>query len=192
MNAGLTRKEEIRRVAARMFYENGYAGTSMRDLARGVGINQSALYHHYSNKLGLLFDIMRQGQIDLTMAVQQETVSATTTFEAINAFISTHIRLSLTKRGESGLGMEMRHLEEPERLELRKLNKEFIELLREIMTRGVREGVLRPCNVRFVSLMLLNSATFTAAWFDPNGTLTVDEMIDIFMDQVWSGLLKDK
>lgn len=192
MNHGLSRKEEIRRVAARMFFAKGYAATSMRDLASAVGIKQSALYHHYPSKLDLLFDITKQGQIDLMLAVEKETAAAATTIEELNAFISTHIRYTLTRRGESGLAVEMRHLDEPKQVEMRKLNREYIESLREIMTRGIREGVLRPCNVRFVSLILLNSATFTAAWYDPNGALSIDEMIDIFMDHTWRGLLDDR
>ena len=37
-------------VAAELFNERGYDGTSMRDLAARLGIAKSAIYHHVTGK----------------------------------------------------------------------------------------------------------------------------------------------
>ena len=47
--AGTTR-EAILRAAARLFAQKGFAGTSTRDIAAGVGITQPALYRHFETK----------------------------------------------------------------------------------------------------------------------------------------------
>lgn len=43
-------QEKILRVALQCFTENGYDGTSMEDIASGVGIRKSSLYAHYRGK----------------------------------------------------------------------------------------------------------------------------------------------
>ncbi|MBT8253717.1 MAG: TetR/AcrR family transcriptional regulator, partial [Bacteroidia bacterium] len=41
-----TRKEEIIRIAARLFKEKGYSAVTMRDLAKAMGIKAASLYNH--------------------------------------------------------------------------------------------------------------------------------------------------
>ena len=43
-------QERLLDTAADLFATQGYAGVSMRDIARAVGITQAAIYHHFSNK----------------------------------------------------------------------------------------------------------------------------------------------
>ena len=43
-------KQRILLKALDMFSENGYSGTSLRELAQSLGIVKSALYRHYSSK----------------------------------------------------------------------------------------------------------------------------------------------
>lgn len=43
-------QERLLDTAADLFANQGYAGVSMRDIARAVGITQAAIYHHFANK----------------------------------------------------------------------------------------------------------------------------------------------
>ena len=49
--------ELILDTAARFFAERGFPGASMSDLARECGISKALVYHYYTNKEALLFDI---------------------------------------------------------------------------------------------------------------------------------------
>jgi AcrR family transcriptional regulator len=48
----MARRDEIVRVAQRLFAEQGYRGTTMADIAKGVGLSPSAggLYRHFPSK----------------------------------------------------------------------------------------------------------------------------------------------
>ena len=43
-------EERLLNVAADMFSKHGYAGVSMRDIAKAVHITQAAIYHHFPSK----------------------------------------------------------------------------------------------------------------------------------------------
>ncbi len=51
---GRNTKDIIYEVALKLFAENGYNGTSIRDIVKVVGIKESSFYNHYSKKEDLL------------------------------------------------------------------------------------------------------------------------------------------
>ncbi|MCD6397003.1 MAG: TetR/AcrR family transcriptional regulator [Spirochaetaceae bacterium] len=51
-------KERIFEAAVDLFSKQGYHGTSIRDLAKTVGIKESSLYNHYSGKRSILDAIL--------------------------------------------------------------------------------------------------------------------------------------
>src|SRR5436305_15254926 len=55
------RREELTRIAARLFAERGYHGTSLADLAEALGIQKASLYHHIETKEDLLWEVAWAG-----------------------------------------------------------------------------------------------------------------------------------
>src|SRR5437764_15222571 len=55
------RRQELTRIAARLFAERGYQGTSLADLAEQLGMQKPSLYHHISSKEDLLWEIAWDG-----------------------------------------------------------------------------------------------------------------------------------
>lgn len=51
--------DRIKHVAYILFAENGYAGTSMRDIANKVGIKAASIYSHYKSKEDLFIDLFK-------------------------------------------------------------------------------------------------------------------------------------
>lgn len=47
--------------AARRFKEEGYAGTSLRDIAGAVGVKAASLYHHFASKDEIVGEVLRIG-----------------------------------------------------------------------------------------------------------------------------------
>src|SRR4051795_7168456 len=55
------RREELTRIAARLFAERGYQGTSLADLAEELGVQKPSLYHHIASKEDLLWEVAWEG-----------------------------------------------------------------------------------------------------------------------------------
>lgn len=55
------RRSEILALATEAFLTHGYAGASMADLARAVGIQKASLYHHFPSKEALFIACVTEG-----------------------------------------------------------------------------------------------------------------------------------
>ena len=53
-------KQKILKVSTTLFSELGYKGTSVRKIAAGVGIKQSALYNHFENKEEIFLEVAKE------------------------------------------------------------------------------------------------------------------------------------
>ncbi|MBU5362366.1 TetR/AcrR family transcriptional regulator [Enterococcus raffinosus] len=62
-------KKLILQVALKQFSEKGFAGVGIRDIAKEVGIRESAIYRHYSGKQAIFDAII----LDIEQRYQEET-----------------------------------------------------------------------------------------------------------------------
>jgi len=57
-----TKRPAILKAAVLLFIENGYAGTSLRDIGREAGADASLVIHYFGSKEGLFLEAMRAVQ----------------------------------------------------------------------------------------------------------------------------------
>ncbi|MFN3970416.1 MAG: TetR/AcrR family transcriptional regulator [Gemmobacter sp.] len=91
------RREEILRLATEGFVTDGYAGTSMADLARAVGVQKASLYHHFPSKQALFVACVTDGYEGMVQRL--EAIRSDTTFtdpDRIRAAMHEIYRVNLT------------------------------------------------------------------------------------------------
>ena len=75
---GDERRKRILSTAVDVFGEQGYRGTSLREIARRVGISDAGLLHHFGTKTGLLAaTIAERDELDRTRREEAEASGAT-------------------------------------------------------------------------------------------------------------------
>lgn len=69
----MSTREKIIEVSLELFAKRGFSGVSVRDIAKRVGVRESALYKHFKNKQDILDQIMieMQSRIKNTYVKQQ-------------------------------------------------------------------------------------------------------------------------
>lgn len=131
-------KSRILEVSLELFSRNGYAGTSMNDIAKELGVGKSALYKHYISKhdiLECIVEYMREkdseyaSKFDMPLYLpdRKKQESINTTYESIKNFTLAQFRHWTEEKMPSQfrkmLTMEKYHSEE-----MAVLYRDYIEL----------------------------------------------------------------
>ncbi len=76
-------KERILDAALDSFSTNGYDGTSLDDLAAGLGVRKQTILYHFVTKRGLLFAVVDRATDNLIEALEGALASGTQGCERI-------------------------------------------------------------------------------------------------------------
>lgn len=88
------RRQQILDVAAHMFVERGFRGTSIDDLGAAVGVTGPALYRHFSSKEALLCELLTSVSDDLLRGARVR-VHRPGNGSALSALVQFHVDFAL-------------------------------------------------------------------------------------------------
>ncbi len=88
--------------ALRIFWRNGYEGTSMQDLVDGMQINRASLYDTFGNKEALYLAALQQYQRQNQEQAQQLIERHSSVHEALDELLETMIQGSLNDPEKKG------------------------------------------------------------------------------------------
>lgn len=89
------RQDQILKAAAGLFVKQGYAGTSMRDIAQQVGLLAGSVYHHFPSKEDLFVGIHREGFRQLVMASEKAIRNEADPWRRLELACAVHIDSAL-------------------------------------------------------------------------------------------------
>lgn len=154
----ITRKENIRLTARRLFRERGYAATSMRDIAREVGLEAPSIYAHFRAKEELLHDICFDMAERFFTSFHHHTSPCLPPVQKLQAAVSAHITTLYAHPEESVVFFhEWIFLSEPDLSAFKKMRSDYEALFRAILQEGIAQGCFRPVDVRLTAYTLLSS-----------------------------------
>jgi len=183
---------EICRVAARVFYEKGYDGASMQDIAKAVGLTKAGLYHHVGSKDRLLFEIMNYGMDILDETVLQKVRDIQDPREKLRQIIIGHIDLIVRARDQeiTVILHENRSLKGALRKKINARKRDYIHYLEGLIAQvqGLSGGtaLLSPPLAAFALLGMVN---WLYQWFRPEGPTKQTELTQTYVDFFFRGLL---
>ena len=185
-------RQEILRIAARLFQQRGYDATSMNDVAAALKLSKGGLYHHFKSKDEILFEIMNHA-----MEITQERVltpvrGIADPVERLRALIRLHIEVVLSPRDrEITVMLHENHPLPPalrKRINARK--KDYIHFVESLMAEIQRgrsaKGAVSPRAAAFALLGMIN---WIYQWYKPEGDLQTHNLIPQFTELVFGGIL---
>jgi TetR/AcrR family transcriptional regulator, cholesterol catabolism regulator len=183
---------EICRIAARVFYEKGYDGASMQDIAEAVKLTKAGLYHHVGSKDRLLFEIMNYGMDILDESVLEKVKSIADPSEKLRQTIIGHINLVVRARDLeiTVILHENRSLKGALRKKINARKKGYIhyleDLIAQVQEQSGHKHVISPELAAFNLLGIIN---WLYQWYHPDGPITQKELTHGCVEFFFRGLL---
>ena len=154
--------------AARLFAEKGYDAASMRDLAEEVAVRPSSLYHHFTGKDRILFEICYGFQQDFNLEVVPELGAQRPPEAAIRAAIRSHVLFSNRNWPQVLVNMrERRSLPAEQQNAINALRRQYRDALAAAIQRGCDRGVFSVPDVTIAAMAVLDMVNGLAHWFRP-------------------------
>jgi AcrR family transcriptional regulator len=184
---------EICRIAARVFYEKGYDGASMQDIAKAVSLTKAGLYHHVGSKDRLLFEIMNYGMDILDETVLQKVKEIADPREKLRQTIIGHIDLIVRARDLeiTVILHENRSLKGALRKKINVRKREYIHYLESLIAQVQEQAGGKPLlSPSLAAFALLGMINWLYQWFQPEGPTKQNELTEAYADFFFRGLME--
>ena len=185
------RRHQIVEAAARLFDAQGYANTTMDDVAAAVSIAKGTLYHYFPSKEEILRSIHEefiQLLIDKYLARVGQGLEPP---QLIVGAMKDILSLMVTHRGYVRVFFEHHRELPPEAKRYVTAQRDSYEsLLRSAIAAGQARGMFsRMLDDRLVSLAIFGMCNWAYQWFDEHGRLSADEVAESYWHLVLNGIL---
>jgi len=189
-NSSQTPREAIIDVAVKLFGEQGYNATTMRDIAKAVGILPGSLYAHIDSKETLLIEIVEKGierflAIDRLLAASDESPGV-----RLRIAICEHVKV-VAENPERTLVVfhQWRFLSGPNRARAISMRRRYAKAFAKIVNDGIANGDFNPdLDSRLTVFGILGALNWTPEWYSRTGPMSAEEIGQKMADSLINGL----
>jgi AcrR family transcriptional regulator len=183
----ISRKDEIRNAAAKLFGEKGFAASSVRDIASAVGLGAASLYNHMDSKDDLLTTICFRCAESFSEGMETIDESVINPLEKIEALIRLHIQIALyDKSSITVFNDEWKHLQEPFLTSFLQLRRMYESTYLRIIREGMDQQLIEKKDPQLVYQLILSSLR----WLHQPGVKKLKANESEITEQIISLLIK--
>ncbi len=184
------RRREIIEAAAQLFKKNGYARTSLNDVAEALASDRATIYYYVASKKELLHEVVRE--------VVAETAKEALEIQRRKAPPPAKLKeliLALMRRYAANFPYQYVYIQEGIAVNthgdahLFKLGQQYERCLVDILAEGLADGSFCSASEpKIIAYAILGSLNWTHRWFNPEGRLTADQVAETFAELFLRGL----
>jgi len=176
---GLATSERIMKAANRLFLTYGYEGTTMKGIAREVGISAPALYWHYPSKVEIALACIDAGLQEVIAFVESQITSSSPVGQLedlVRGYALYIVQRQKTMPAEYDLfryGYEtlVTYVPEEERATAKAHQRHIYNRLKAILQQGIENGSFEIEDVSVISQAILSMCDGLYTWYRPTGRL---------------------
>lgn len=169
LNGARARDREVIEAAVKIFWEKGYANTSVQDVADALGMLKGSLYYYINSKERLLEKIFDDSHAELSEIATAATSGNGPAADRTARFLYDYALWTLTHLERAGLySREWRYASDVLKASLAEQQRFYDRTLRELLLEGQREGSMSPgVDPRAASLFIWAAFTGLPDWYRP-------------------------
>jgi len=186
----IPRKTIIFKEAAKLFREKGYQAANLRELARRAGIQGGSIYHHFSSKQEILFQLMNNTMNDMIERLLAILAPLESPTEQLRQTMRFHIEYHIVGTDETYItDDELRNLEPDNYLQIIAKRDRYQHLIEGILRQGQQLENWQISDIKLFSRAVIQMCAGVTRWYQPKGNFTIDEIAAQYFSLVTRGLL---
>jgi AcrR family transcriptional regulator len=170
----------VLRAAAYLFHKQGYARTTVRELALVIGIQSGSLFHHFKSKDDILCAVMEEAIVYNLAQMREAIALGSTPSQRLHGLIKAELESinGNTSRAMAVLVYEWNAISREQQAPLLAIRDVYENLWIEVLNDLRAEGHLK--HDAFIWRRLISGVTFgTALWYKPTGRVSLAELTEI-------------
>lgn len=184
------RKLEILRGAAAAFRDRGYAGSSVRDIARRLGMAPGNLYYYFRNKQEILYFCQDYSLDVLLREARLIARGKASADEKVRALIRAQVLCMLDVLHGSAGHIEFHAMPKARLARIIAKRDAYERIVRGVVEDGVRSRRFARCDPKLVTMAILGAVNWTARWYRAGGELGPEAIAGAFSDYLVKGLMR--
>lgn len=177
--------------AEALFWEKGYNGTSMRDIAGACDCKPANIYNFFESKEDILYEVIRDIVLQLIDLISSfEDDDTTNPVELLKTVIKNHfgflvnMKRSIVSITDTGL----KDLSPEHRKEIIELRGKYDRILQGILRRGVESGEFIEMDEKLISYFVSSIIIRSNIWYSEKGRLSPDEVSNTMFEFVYRSI----
>jgi AcrR family transcriptional regulator len=177
------KRERILEEAVKLFYERGFNGTTLDDIAAELGVTKPFIYTHFRSKVELLAALCRP-TIELSLAAVQHAAEGTgTPTDRLHQAIVDFTHVILSRQPNIAIYFrEEKNLTAAALDDINALRKQFDRVLSQLLREGLAAGEFHVEDVDLAALAIGGMISWAYTWHRPSGRLPIAEMCQSMAD----------
>ena len=170
------RRAQILRTAARIFHDRGFDATSVSEIANALDMTKAGLYHYFTSKEELLFEIMTFGLERVNEEVILPARAIADPELRLREIVVRHARISTRAHGAvAQLIDEARALPPVARKRVKVYMRGYFDLIRDTLRELEAAGRLREVDPTVAAFSVIGMILWLPRWFRQGGRLDTEE-----------------
>jgi AcrR family transcriptional regulator len=187
----LQKRENIQSVVAHLFAQNGYHSTSMRAIARELGMNQSSLYHYFKSKENILFKLMNDAVDDALATLNEICAADLSPQDKLNEVLGFYTRYYAGDQDRLIILInEINSLSESNRQIFVNKQPQYVNLLRSIINELAGDHKIKEVDPTVATFAFFGMVHYTVKWYRKEGAIELDELANSFSEILTRGILR--
>ncbi len=189
------RRERILQSAIEIFDRQGYANTSMDDIAKQVGIRREGIYYYFKNRSEILLNIILPQSEALVEGLREIAGSDRPTLEKLRLAVRNHLERFDRYCLEMTVSLRDGYFEDAAEVRdvMSRIWKDYERLWTGLIADGQAGGELRKCgDPKMLAFGILGMCNWLARWYDPDKSVSVPTLIDSYFHMIAYGLATDR
>jgi AcrR family transcriptional regulator len=177
------KRERILEEAVKLFYQRGFTGTTLDDIAAELGVTKPFIYTHFRSKTDLLAALCTP-TIELSLgAVTGAAQGPGSPTERLYRAIVDFTQVVLSRQANIAIYFrEEKNLSPDALAQINTLRKKFDRVLSQLLAEGVEAGEFDIKDVSLTALAIGGMISWAYTWHRPEGRLALDDMCERMAD----------